>query len=42
MKIFEAPEFELVKFNVVDVITESSDEGDEPPPDLGVNNLPVG
>ena len=30
MKIFEAPEFELVKFNVEDVITESGEpEADE-------------
>ena len=31
--MFVAPEFEVVKFNVVDVITTSSDSGETPPKD---------
>lgn len=38
MKIFEAPEFELVKFNVEDVITVSSEEL----PEVGEEGLPIG
>lgn len=38
MKLFEAPELEVIKFAVADVITASTEEDEGPPPSMGAGN----